>query len=96
MGTDVVGTDVVGTDVVGTVSVGTVVVGTDAVSAAQGSQAPATDLDDPREQIEAGVLMANGRLAGRRFGSRAEAEAWARPEDGEQVVEYNLVCECDR
>ena len=52
------------------------------------------DPDDPREHIEVGVLMANGRLAGRRFASRAEAEAWARPEDGEQVVEYNLVCEC--
>jgi hypothetical protein len=50
--------------------------------------------DDPREHIEAGVLLANGRLAGRRFASRAEAEAWARPEDGEQVVEWNLVCEC--
>ncbi len=57
---------------------------------------PAVDPDDPREHIEVGVLMANGRLAGRRFASRAEAEAWARPDDGEQVVEYNLVCECDR
>lgn len=56
----------------------------------------AADPDDPREQIEVGVLLASGRLAGRRFTSRAEAEAWARPEDGEQVVEYNLVCECDR
>ncbi len=54
----------------------------------------AVDVDDPREQIEVGVLLANGRLVGRRFASRAEAEAWARPEDGEQVVEYNLVCEC--
>ena len=49
---------------------------------------------DPRTQIEVGVLLADGRLAGRRFASRAEAEAFARPEDGEQVVEYNLVCEC--
>ncbi|NHT19040.1 hypothetical protein [Cellulomonas sp. IC4_254] len=49
---------------------------------------------DPRTQIEVGVLLADGRLVGRRFGSRAEAEAFARPEDGEQVVEYNLVCEC--
>ena len=49
---------------------------------------------DPREQIEVTVLLANGRLAGRTFASRAEAEAWARPEEGEQVVEYNLVCEC--
>jgi hypothetical protein len=56
--------------------------------------APAVDPDDPREQIEVGVLMPNGRLVGRRFTSRAEAEAWARPDEGEQVVEYNLVCEC--
>ena len=56
----------------------------------------AVEFDDPREQIEVGVLLANGRLAGRRFASRAEAEAWANPDDGEQVVEYNLVCECDR
>ena len=48
---------------------------------------------DPREQIEVGVLLPNGRLVGRRFFSREEAEAWARPEEGEQVVEYNLVCE---
>ena len=53
----------------------------------------AVDVDDPREQIEISVLMANGRLAPRRFASRADAEAWAQP--GEQVVEYNLVCECD-
>ncbi len=51
--------------------------------------------DDPREHVEVGVLLANGRLAGRHFADRAEAEAWARPEDGEQVVEYNLVCACD-
>lgn len=58
-------------------------------------EAPETvDPDDPREQIEVGVLLANGRLAGRRFASRAEAEAWARPDEGDQVVEYNLVCEC--
>lgn len=50
---------------------------------------------DPREEIEVGVLMANGRLAPRRFASRAEAEAWARPEEGDRVVEYNLICECD-
>ena len=55
---------------------------------------PAVDPDDPREHVEVGVLMANGRLAGRRFASREEAEAWARPDEGEQVVEYNLVCEC--
>ena len=49
---------------------------------------------DPREDIEAGVLMANGRLAGRQFGSRAEAEAWAHPDLGDQVVEFNVLCEC--
>ncbi len=70
---------------------------TDVAPATSGDAvAPAVDPDDPREQIEVGVLLANGRLVGRRFGSRAEAEAWARPEEGEQVVEYNLVCECDR
>lgn len=69
---------------------GTVV--TDASTTADAT--PAVDLDDPREQIEVGVLLANGRLAGRRFASRAEAEAWARPDEGDQVVEYNLVCEC--
>ena len=50
--------------------------------------------DDPREDVEVGVLMANGRLAGRQFASRAEAEAWARPEDGDHVVEFNILCEC--
>ena len=50
--------------------------------------------DDPREIITVGVLMANGRLAPRSFASRADAEAWAQPD--EQVVEYNLLCECDR
>lgn len=67
--------------------------GTDIAGGLPGEQ-EAVDLDDPRELIEVGVLMANGRLAGRRFTSRAEAEAWARPEDGDQVVEFNLVCEC--
>lgn len=52
------------------------------------------DPDDPREQIQVAVLLPNGRLAGRRFADRAEAEAWAAP--GEEVVELNLVCECDR
>jgi hypothetical protein len=51
-------------------------------------------VDDPREAIEVGVLRANGRLAGRRFASRAEAAAWARPEDGDRVVEFNVLCEC--
>lgn len=49
---------------------------------------------DPREEIEVAVLMPNGRLVGRTFASRAEAEAWARPEEGEQVVEVNAVCDC--
>ncbi len=51
--------------------------------------------DDVREIVTVGVLLANGRLAGRRFADRAEAEAWARPEDGEEVVEFNAVCDCD-
>ena len=51
--------------------------------------------DDVREQIQVGVLFANGRLAGRSFASRAEAEAWARPEDGDQVVEFTAVCDCE-
>ena len=51
-------------------------------------------VDDPREAIEVGVLRANGRLAGRRFASRAEAAAWARADDGDQVVEFNVLCEC--
>lgn len=54
----------------------------------------AVDLDDPRTLIEFSVLLANGRLAGRTFASRADAEAWARPDEGDEVVEYNLVCEC--
>ncbi|MCC2313081.1 hypothetical protein [Cellulomonas xiejunii] len=52
------------------------------------------DPDDPHEQIQVAVLLANGRLAGRRFADRAEAEAWAQP--GEEVVELDLVGECDR
>ena len=51
---------------------------------------------DPREQIETVVLMADGRLAPRSFADRAEAEAWARPEDGDQVLELNATCACDR
>ena len=49
---------------------------------------------DPHE-IEYGVLMANGRLAPRAFADRAAAEASARPEEGDQLVSYNLICECD-
>lgn len=51
---------------------------------------------DPREEIEVVVMMPNGRLAGRSFANRAEAEAWARPDEGEQVLEINAVCGCDR
>lgn len=53
------------------------------------------DWTDPRDAIAVGVLMANGRLAPRKFADRAAAEAWARPEQGDQVVEWNLICECD-
>ena len=53
------------------------------------------DVDDPRDAIEVGVLMANGRLVGRQFATRAEATAWARPEEGDRVVEFNVLCECD-
>ncbi|MFF3064055.1 hypothetical protein ACFVQ3_05820 [Oerskovia sp. NPDC057915] len=53
-----------------------------------------TDPDDVRDQIEAGVLFANGRLAGRRFASLAEAQAWAHPELGDEVVQFNPVCDC--
>lgn len=59
-----------------------------------GGEQAAVDPDDPRELTQVGVLRANGRLAGRTFASRAEAEAWARPEDGDQVVQFNEVCEC--
>ncbi len=52
------------------------------------------DPDDPREQIQVGVLMANGRLAPRTFANREEAQAWAQPD--EQVVEWNMICGCDR
>ncbi|WP_263731945.1 hypothetical protein [Cellulomonas sp. SG140] len=50
---------------------------------------------DPRELTDVGVLLTNGRLAPRRFASLAEAQAWARPDAGEQVVELNTVCQCD-
>ena len=61
---------------------------------ADGDATVQIDVDDPREDIEVGVLMANGRLAGRRFATRDDAIAWARPEQGEQVVEFNVLCEC--
>ena len=50
---------------------------------------------DPRELTDVGVVLANGRLAPRRFANRAEAQAWARPEEGDEVVELNTVCQCD-
>ncbi len=53
-----------------------------------------TEWTDPRDIITVGVLMPNGRLAPREFANRAEAEAWAQ--EGDEVVEWNLVCECDR
>ncbi|MFC8731147.1 hypothetical protein ACFT5B_01635 [Luteimicrobium sp. NPDC057192] len=52
-----------------------------------------TEPDDLREEIEIGVLMANGRLAPRSFATREEAARWAA--DGEEVVEYNGLCRCD-
>lgn len=50
---------------------------------------------DPRDAIEFSVLMADGRLAPRKFADREEAEAWARPEEGDQVVSVNYICSCD-
>jgi hypothetical protein len=50
---------------------------------------------DPREQIEYSVLLPNGRLAPRRFGSREEAQAWADLDAGEEVVSFNQVCDCE-
>ena len=51
---------------------------------------------DPREQISFSVLLASGKLAGRSFASREEAEAWARLDEGDEVVCFNTVCDCDR
>lgn len=64
------------------------------MSAPAGS-APATESGwvDPRDQVEFSVLLASGRLAGRRFASREEAEAWAGPE--EEVVSFNPLCDCE-
>lgn len=50
---------------------------------------------DPRDEIEFSVRMANGRLAPRKFATEEEAQAWARPEDGDEVVSFNHVCACD-
>lgn len=60
------------------------------------SRAETVGWTDPRDEIEIAVLLPNGRLAPREFATRAEAEAWARPDEGEQVVEINRVCSCDR
>ena len=57
--------------------------------------AEATCWDDPRDLTDVGVVLASGRLAPRRFASRAEAESWAHPEAGERVVDLNTVCQCD-
>ena len=51
---------------------------------------------DPRDEVETVVMMANGRLAPRSFADRGEAEAWARPEEGDEVLELNTTCACDR
>jgi len=48
---------------------------------------------DPREEITYGVLMENGRLAPRSFSSWEQAQSWAQ--DGEEVVAWNFVCDCD-
>ena len=50
---------------------------------------------DPRDEIALSVRRANGRLAPRKFADREEAQAWARPEDGDEVVSFNHVCACD-
>lgn len=49
---------------------------------------------DPRDLVEIAVLMGDGRLAPRQFADRAQAEAWARPQDGDEVVELRTVCQC--
>ncbi|MFB8230539.1 hypothetical protein [Cellulosimicrobium sp. NPDC055967] len=78
----------------GTTASGTTASGTTAVTAPAADQAFPVP-DDVRDVVGVGVLLPNGRLAGRSFASRAEAEAWARPDEGEQVVELNLLCDCD-
>lgn len=67
---------------------------TDVIHSAPPKAADRQDIEDPRDQIEIGVLLPNGRLAALHFASRDEAEEWARPEEGEQVVEYNILSEC--
>ena len=56
---------------------------------------PGDGPDDVRDVVGVGVLMPNGRLAGRSFASRAVAEAWGRPEEGEQVGALSGLCDCD-
>ncbi|MHA7619934.1 hypothetical protein ACX12M_15575 [Cellulosimicrobium cellulans] len=73
----------------------TAATGTRADVRAASQDGPGGEPDDVRDVVGVGVLMPNGRLAGRSFASRAEAEAWARPEEGEQVVELNVLCDCD-
>lgn len=74
---------------------GTTGTGTRADVPAASEDRTAGDPDDVRDVVGVGVLMPNGRLAGRSFASRAEAEAWARPDEGERVVELNVLCDCD-
>lgn len=50
---------------------------------------------DPREEIGYTVLLPNGRLAGRSFADEAAARAWAREDEGEQVVAINPLCDCE-
>ncbi|QJW34816.1 hypothetical protein [Cellulosimicrobium protaetiae] len=64
-------------------------------TAAPGADQAARASDDVRDVVGVSVLLPDGRLAGRSFASRAEAEAWARPDEGERVVELNLLCDCD-
>lgn len=67
----------------------------DAPAAVQATEpADVGNWTDPREEIEYSVLLLNGRLAGRRFASREDAEAWADPSQGEEVIAFSAVCEC--
>lgn len=61
----------------------------------QDAQSSILTWTDPRDEIEFSVRMANGRLAPRTFSTEEEAQAWARPEDGDEVVSFNHVCACD-
>lgn len=68
---------------------------TSATTGAREASPSAAGWTDPREQVEFSVLLANGRLAGRRFASREEAESWADRDAGEEVVSFNPVCDCE-